>query len=152
MDRIKSSTEFIDLLHGSEPEEDIAALDAESLFTNAPVDETINLALTRIYHTDREPLPVSERTLKSMLEACTEEAPFLSHKGDLFRQCDGIAMESPLGVLFANIYTDHVETTTFVSHQKPRIYARYIDDVFITMKDKNEATKLAVIFAFLSFN
>ncbi|XP_076034575.1 uncharacterized protein LOC143021168 [Oratosquilla oratoria] len=31
------------------------------------------------------------------------EAPFLSHRGEPFRQVDGVAMGSPLGVLFANI-------------------------------------------------
>ena len=52
-------------------------------------------------------------------------------------------MGSPLGVLFANAYMDHVETETLTNHQKPRIYARFVDDIFITIKDKSEATALA---------
>ncbi|XP_076052766.1 uncharacterized protein LOC143032183 [Oratosquilla oratoria] len=37
---LKSPKEFIDLLHSKEPTGLIASLDAESLFTNVPVDET----------------------------------------------------------------------------------------------------------------
>ncbi|XP_066943478.1 uncharacterized protein [Macrobrachium rosenbergii] len=49
---VKSSSEFIDLLHNAEPEEDTAPLDVQSLFTNVPVDETIDLILDHIYHFD----------------------------------------------------------------------------------------------------
>ena len=74
------------------------------------------------------------------------EEPFLSHKGDLFRQVDGVAMGSPLGVLFANMYMATVEEKAFSEHQKPRLYCRYIDDIFITMKNQNDAETIIDIF------
>ena len=64
------------------------------------------------------------------------EAPFLSHKGELYCQIDGVAMGSPLRVLFANMYMVEVEENTFRRHDKPTLYARYIDDIFVTSKDE----------------
>ena len=143
---LKSATEFIDLLQNKGPEEDIASLDVESLFTNVPVEETIKIILDRVYRSEMDPLPISEEILQDMLKASTMEAPFLSHKGDLFRQVDGVAMGSPLGVLFANMYMATVEERAFREQEKPSIYCRYIDDIFITIKDANDAEKIIDIF------
>ena len=118
----------------------------ESLFTNVPVEETINIILDRVYRSEKDPLPISEDVLRDLLKASTTEAPFLSHRGELFRQVDGVAMGSPLGVLFANIYMATVEERTFNGHPKPRIYGRYIDDIFITTKDLDDANLLKETF------
>ena len=136
---VASATEFIDLLRTAPPCQDIASLDVESLFTNVPVDTTISIILDRVYRSEIPPLDIPEHTLKAMLEVCTKEAPFLSHRGELFRQKDGVAMGSPLGVLFANMYMCHIEHITFQNSPPPGIYSRYIDDIFIT-KNKNEDT------------
>ena len=101
---VKSATEFIDILHTTPACNNISSLDIESLFTNVPVDETINIILKRVYQSDQPKLDIPEQVLKALLETCTKEAPFFSHKGELFRQIDGVAMGSPLGVLFANMY------------------------------------------------
>ncbi|XP_076059538.1 uncharacterized protein LOC143036175 [Oratosquilla oratoria] len=93
---VSSVTEFIDLLRTAPPCQDIASLDVESLFTNVPVDETIDIILNRVYRSNRSIIDIPEDVLKSMLETCTKEAPFLSHRGKLFRQVDGVAMGSPL--------------------------------------------------------
>ncbi|XP_076028479.1 uncharacterized protein LOC143017576 [Oratosquilla oratoria] len=44
---VSSVTEFIDILRTAPPCQDIASLDVESLFTNVPVDETIDIILNR---------------------------------------------------------------------------------------------------------
>ena len=143
---LRSATEFLDLLKSNPTNEDIASLDAESLFTNVPVDETINIIIEKVYHSNMTPLPFTENTLKDLLQACTKEAPFISHKGDLYRQTDGVAMGSPLGVLFANMYMASVEEKTFERHTKPTIYSRYIDDIFVTIKDNNHLQQLKEAF------
>ncbi|XP_076037857.1 uncharacterized protein LOC143023221 [Oratosquilla oratoria] len=121
---VSSVTEFIDLLRTAPPCQDIASLDVESLFTNVPVEETINFILDRVYRSDKPVIDIPEHVLKSLLETCTREAPFLSHRGELFRQVDGVAMGSPLGVLFANMYMAYVEEKTFHHRPPPGIYAR----------------------------
>ena len=128
---------------GVTPDDDIASLDVESLFTNVPVEETINITLDRVYRSEKESLPIPEDILRDMLKACTTEAPFLSHQGELYRQVDGVSMGSPLGVFFANMYMATVEERTFREHQKPKIYGRYIDDIFITIKEADDTRKIA---------
>ncbi|XP_076056277.1 uncharacterized protein LOC143034223 [Oratosquilla oratoria] len=140
---LKSAAEFIDILSTSDPDEDIASLDVESLFTHVPTQETIEIILDYFYRSGRIPLSIPERLLKEILEAYTMEALFLSHRREIFRQVDGVAMGSSLGVLFANMYMVAVETRTFNSHHRPRIYARYIDDIFISIRESSETMKLA---------
>ncbi|XP_064109656.1 uncharacterized protein LOC135217622 [Macrobrachium nipponense] len=83
----------------------MASLDVESLFTNVPVDETIGIILEKVYRNpDKQPPNISEESLKTLLDICTKRAPFTTHRGQMFRQKDGVAMGSPLGVLFANFY------------------------------------------------
>ncbi|XP_076043787.1 uncharacterized protein LOC143026887 [Oratosquilla oratoria] len=135
---VASATEFIDLLRTAPPCNDISSLDVESLFTHVPVNETISIILERVYRSNVPALDIPEDVVRAMLEICTKEAPFLSHRGELFRQVDGVAMGSPFGVLFANIYMAKVEERTFQNHPPPSIYARYIDDIFITTSTDDE--------------
>ncbi|XP_076030841.1 uncharacterized protein LOC143019024 [Oratosquilla oratoria] len=113
---LKSAVEFIDILRTTEPDKDIASLDAESLFTQFPVRETIGIILNNVYRSGRVPIPILEQSLKDMLATCTMEAPFLSYRWELFHQTDGVAMGSPLGVLFPNMHIVAVEIRTFIDH------------------------------------
>ena len=51
-------------------------------------------------------------------------------------------MGSPLGVLFANMYMSHIEHITFQNSPLPGMYARYIDDIFITINNNEDITRL----------
>ncbi|XP_066963240.1 uncharacterized protein [Macrobrachium rosenbergii] len=41
------------------------------------------------------------------------------------------------------MYMTTVEETTFREHKKPEIYGRYIDDIFVTIKETDVARKLS---------
>ena len=71
-----------------------------------------------------------------MLPLCTKESPFRCPEGNLYLQCDGVAMGSPLGVLFAQAYMSHVEAKVMQIVPAPYIYCRYIDDVFVDVQDE----------------
>ncbi|XP_069185192.1 uncharacterized protein [Procambarus clarkii] len=133
----QSSTDFLELMKTTQPEGIIASLDVESLFTNVPVDTTIEMVLDRVYRDESNPpkLDIPEPRLKSLFKACTKEAPFISQQGDMYLQIDGVAMGFPLGVLFANFYMGTIENRFFSSRQKPTVYYRYVDDIFIIVKD-----------------
>ena len=78
-----------------------------------------------------------------MLRVCTTEAPFRSPEGKLFQQIDGVAMGSPLGVLFANAYMYWVESRVLPSFDKPLyVYKRYIDDIFVEIADEESLKAL----------
>ena len=140
---LSSPTDFLDLLKGSEVGGTISSLDVESLFTNVPVDRTIQYILEEVYPEDAAAkINIPKTHLKSLLELCTKEAPFVSPDGRMFQQVDGVAMGSPLGVLFANFFMGRVERDAFSNLEKPPIYARYIDDIFVLAKDNNEVEHL----------
>jgi PHD/YefM family antitoxin component YafN of YafNO toxin-antitoxin module len=146
---VNSSVGFIDLIKAKPPTGLLASLDVESLFTNVPVDETINLILKKVYHDKRHtPLDIPEATLKKLLVTCTKEAPFFSPKGEMYVQIDGVAMGSPLGPLFANFYLGSIEEKVFQQHKdlKPSLYCRYVDDIFLTVSDHNQLDTLKNIF------
>ena len=134
---LKSSTDFLEILNNHDSSGIVASLDVESLFTNVPVDRTINYILDRVYRGSTiHPLNVPENILKRLLECCTKEAPFTCPQGNLYCQVDGVAMGSPLGVLFANFFMGSVEDEVFQNIDKPAIYCRYIDDIFIKIPDE----------------
>ena len=135
--------EFIDILRTTGPGEDIATLDVENLFTNVPINETIEYICDKVYRGDKEPIPIPEKILRDLLYTCTSEVPFLSHRGELFRQAGGVSMGSPLGCLFAEMYMAKVEERTFRSIDRPRIYVRFRDDIFVTVDKTQEIEVLA---------
>ena len=73
---LNSGTDFLDILKANKVEGNIASLDVESLFTNVPVDRTINYILDRVYRNDNTPtLDIPEEVLCGLLECCTKEEP-----------------------------------------------------------------------------
>ena len=56
-------------------------------------------------------------------------------------------MGSPLGPTFANFYMGHLENTVFNDiTNKPAIYARYVDDIFIQVEDDRQLFQLQQLF------
>ena len=144
---INSSDEFLDLLRAKRPEGEIASIDVESLFTNVPVDDTIEIIIDEVYHkrsNGLDKLALSPSILKDLLIACTKDSPFRGPEGKLYTQKDGVAMGSPLGPLFASFYMAYVENKTFSKREiSPKTYCRYVDDVFLEVRDENHL--LAII-------
>ncbi|XP_068250795.1 uncharacterized protein [Palaemon carinicauda] len=127
-----SSAEFLESIKDVRGEGVIASMDVESLFTNVPVDETIDLIADRVYRDETTPkLNIPEQALRTFLAICTKRAPFTTHRGHMYLQKDGVAMVSPLGVLFAIFYMEVVEERVFSQLECPLAYFRYIDDTFV---------------------
>ena len=141
---LKSSSEFVDLLRTRTRQGKLASLDVSSLFTNVPVERTIEILARYAYHHDELPPPdIPEHTLCAMLRLCTKKAPFRCPKGRLFYQADGIAMGSPLGVLFAQAFMAAVEEEVLSDATvKPFLYVRYIDDILVDVKDDSALDSL----------
>ena len=137
---LASAQDFLEILKTTPQSQNniIASLDVESLFTNVPVDRTIEFILDRVYRCNDTPsLDIPEDQLRELLKICTKEAPFTCPRGEMYCQIDGVAMGSPLGVLFANFFMGSTESTV-VKKQRPAIYARYVDDIFVCIKDTSE--------------
>ena len=73
---------------------------------------------------------------KKLLEFAVKDNHFLFNN-QLYEQVDGVAMGSPLGPLFANIFLSFYETSWFnncPSQFKPIFYRRYVDDCFLLFR------------------
>lgn len=146
---IESTFEFLSMLKGNSPDGVLASLDVESLFTNVPVTETINIIIENVYKNEHlRPPSIPEKTMKEILSICTTKSPFRGIDGDLYLQTDGVMMGSPLGCTFANFYMCHIENKIAEEHQTdmPLIYARYVDDIFILCRSPDEVTRLKTLF------
>ena len=124
----------------------------ESLFTNVPLSEVIDDICNYLFdnHSSyflpagplkRNQTRMSKRTLKKMMKLCTE-GMFL-YKGKLYKQVDGVAMGSPLGPTLANWYMGTIEKKLFANHMPsyPKLYVRYVDDVFAIFNCKSSRDK-----------
>lgn len=135
---VRSTYDFITLLNGSGATGKLASLDVESLFTNVPVHETIDIIINNVYNHPTLPAPkIPSETLRELLVVCTTKTPFQHINGDLYVQSEGVSMGSCLGPTFADYYMCHVENMVFDEFPalKPTLYARYVDDCFLLVQD-----------------
>ena len=79
----------------------MCSLDVSSLFTNVPLEETLNICLDKLYSL-ADPPALPKVVLRKLLEFATKKSHFL-FDGKYYDQIDGVAMGSPLGPV-ANIF------------------------------------------------
>ena len=134
---IKSTQEFINITKTCSEPGYLASLDVESLFTNVPVKEAIDIILDCTYNNpNMAPPDMPKQILKSLLTICTTETPFRNLNGDIYLQKDGVSMGSPLGPLLANFYMCFIENSVIPGlENSPLIYTRYVDDIFLFIKN-----------------
>ena len=58
----------------------------------------------------------------------------------LVEQTDGVAMDSPLGPLLANVFMCHIENQLEQKSMIPSFYRRYVNDSLVTMPNPESAT------------
>ena len=116
----------------------MASFDISSLFTNVPLDETIEIIIQKLFHKSTHYLRFSHVHLRSLLCFAVQNCPFLFN-GCLYEQIDGVAMGWPLCSLFANIFLSYHEknwldncSTSF----KLLYFRRYVDDRFIIFRSQ----------------
>ena len=116
----------------------MASFDVTSLFTNIPLDETIQIILDQLFSTNRLFPGISRKELKDLLNLTVKDCHFVFN-GKLYDQIDGVAMGSPLGPLFANIFLSHHEKIWLKNCPtdfKPLFYRHNVDDSFILFKSR----------------
>ena len=102
---IKSTQEFIDISRAFKSNGYLASLDVESLFTNVPVDDTIQIILEHAYgNASVTPPDIPKEIMKTLLKTCTTETPFYNIYGDIYIQRDKFRW-APLLARFSRIST-----------------------------------------------
>ena len=120
----------------------LISFDVESLFTNVPTLETIKLILdladgVDLFHN------LKRDQLKRLLICCIHESHFQFNE-IFYDQVDGIAVGSPLGPLFANVFMAHFEMEYMNELRKMgiNIWVRYVDDIFASVSRKEQAERV----------
>ena len=112
----------------------MASIDVESLFTNIPLKEAINNCVSDLHNKNLYNGKLNKSDLFKLLEIATSESSFIF--GFLFyKQIAGVTMGSPLGPTLANVFLCHWSDYC-LSHFKPIVCRRYVDDIFILFSTK----------------
>ena len=136
---IKDSFSFVQELLNSDINSDsvvMASFDVTSLFTNIPVDETIEIIANHIFASCMYFEGFDRSQFIKLLSLSVKNCHFIFN-GRIYQQIDGVAMGSPLGPLFANIFMSFHEKSWLYncpSIFKPILYRRYVDDCFLLFR------------------
>ena len=130
---IKDSFCFAETIRDQNHNLFMASLDVDSLFTNIPLDETIEICVSVLYNDTDVVNGISKDDFRNLLSLATKESLFL-FDGDYYQQIDGVAMGSPLGPTLANAFLCYYEKKWLnecPANFRPKYYQRYVDDVFV---------------------
>ena len=81
--------------------------DVCSLFTNIPLNETIDLAVDVIFDNNKS-MNITKPQLKKLFVFATSQTHFLFNN-EIYDQTDGVAMGSPLGPALASLFMGYHE-------------------------------------------
>ena len=129
---VPSTEEFINRVREMRPQSNriMISFDVVSLFTNVPLEKTIDIILKKIYRDKLIKTKIKRADMKKLLYLCTKEGHF-TFNDEVYMQTDGVMMGSPLGSLIANIFMCELE-----NHLVPTLgnvlegWTRYVDDTF----------------------
>ena len=137
---ISDTFEFVNEVHELviNKEDILVSYDVSSLFTNVPLEETIELladkAFINNWFTETYHLNLNKLDLVDLLRAATKDQLF-TFNGQLYEQTDGVATGSPLGPLLANAFMYSIEDLDTLEREgkMPKYYKRFVDDTLTIM-------------------
>ena len=135
---IKDSFSFVNELNSVTNVPFMSSFDVTSLFTNIPLEETIQICLNKLYSDNDKVNNLTRKQLSKLLNIACRENHFMFN-GKMYDQIDGVAMGSPLGPVLANIFMSHFEQQALSNYTdtKPLMYRRYVDDTFLIFENES---------------
>ena len=121
----------------------MTSLDVESLFTNIPLDETIENSINDLFSNNDTVHDFIKEDLKEFLKLASYES-FFTFDNEYYSQLDGVAMGSPLGPTLANVFLCHFEKQWLSDCPQdfcPNICRRYVDDISVTFNTYEQLKK-----------
>ena len=106
---VKNSFTFVDEILTQNSDLYVASLDVDALFTNIPLEETIDICVKKLFKIpDTFVKGISKNDFRDLLNLATKESIF-TFNNKFYIELDGVAMGSPLGPIMANIFLSHHE-------------------------------------------
>ena len=141
---LKNSYEFVNILNNFNfPQEYfICSFDVTSLFTNIPLKETIDIAVSEMYKDGNSFRNLTKNKFKSLLETACSDTYFIFNN-ELYLQLDGVAMGSPISCTLANLFLGYYEKKWLDDcplEFKPKLYKRYVDDTVLIFDNQQQAS------------
>ena len=121
----------------------MTSFDIDSLFTNLPLNETIELCIKKLFKGKKKVKGMNKEQFKTLLEFAAKGSFFLFN-GKFYVQDDGVAMGSPIAPAFANIFLCHWEEIWLKKCPKqfqPLYYRRFMDDTFVLFRSQDDVKK-----------
>lgn len=131
--QVKNSWEFVEKVKNIALENDdiMVSFDIISLYPNVPIPTALevidNWLLTQDISAEKMKL-YSELT-----KTCMEQNEF-QYDNRFYKLSHGTCMGNPLSCFVSNAFVGHLETKLASSNKFPKIWHRYVDDIFTIMK------------------
>lgn len=109
------------------------SFDVAALFPSVPVAEALQ-SLRRHLERSRAPLNHIEAYI-SVAQVCMNQN-FFTFRGKFYRQTFGLSMGSKLSPLLADVFMSDFENKAQKHKLFPRVWWRYVDDVFAPVKER----------------
>ena len=116
----------------------MASLDIESLFTNIPLNETINNYISDLHNNNFYNGKLGKRDLSKLLETATSASSF-TFDYLLYKQVHGVVMGSVLGPILTNAFLSHYGKEWLDNCPIPfksMTSKRYCDYIFVLFSSK----------------
>ena len=137
---LSSTADFISVINSYplKGDEYLVSYDVTSLFTNVPLQETIDIVVKYVYSKDSVAKPTfSKKVFRKMLLICSQS--FFMYKDQLYQQVNGVSMGGPLAPSLANLENNLLNAKPKSSSAHPKLYLRYVDDCFSIFDDEESA-------------
>ena len=136
------SFEFMDFItkQNVEGSDFMVSFDVSSLFTNVPLNETIDLCCEMWQNNVSSNTTLDVVAFRKLLKFATSNVRFLFNE-NWYEQIDGVAMGSPLAPTLASIFLSKLESKIdLYSSVKPKVYKRYVDDIFLVFSNPDDVS------------
>ena len=112
----------------------MVSFDVKGLFTNIPLEYTIDLILKQIYKNHEISTSITRNEMREILLLCMKNV-HITFRDVLYLQTDGVAMGSKFGPVMAGIYMVDLERSlVLLLTAELRFWKRYVDDTIAFVK------------------
>ena len=117
----------------------LVSYNVTSLFTNIPLQETIDIAINLIFN-DNPNLNITRKELKKIFLFAASQTHFIFNS-KFYNRIDGLTMGSPLAPVLANMFIRFHESKWFNEYNlnNPKFYLIYVDDILAAFDNEQDS-------------